>query len=276
MSTAPSAAVPGPLRTLDLSGTPRVPFGRLVRVESRKMVDTRGGFWLMLVTGLLLVLTLGLVLLVVGLDSDARIGANGLAGALAIPLSLLLPVFAILSVTSEWSQRTGLVTFSLEPNRVRVIAAKLGAVLLLAATTIVVALVLGLVTTPLAAMVGGYDAQWNLQLDVLAMNLLSQVLFFLMAFGLAMVMLSSPGAIAVVYVVSLLLPFMVYSALWAIFDWARDLIPWIDLSFAIDPFVDGSSDLAGVDWARLVVASTIWVVLPLVLGVRRVLRSEPK
>jgi hypothetical protein len=37
----------------------------------------------------------------------------------------------ILTVSSEWSQRTGLLTFTLEPNRKRVLLAKLSATLVL-------------------------------------------------------------------------------------------------------------------------------------------------
>ena len=40
-------------------------------------------------------------------------------------MSLLLPVMGILLVTSEWSQRTDMTTFALEPHRSRVIMAKL-------------------------------------------------------------------------------------------------------------------------------------------------------
>ena len=40
-------------------------------------------------------------------------------------MSLILPVLGILLVTSEWSQRTGLTTFALVPQRERVIVAKL-------------------------------------------------------------------------------------------------------------------------------------------------------
>ena len=39
-------------------------------------------------------------------------------------MTVILPIVAILSVTSEWSQRTGLTTFTFEPGRGRVIAAK--------------------------------------------------------------------------------------------------------------------------------------------------------
>ena len=48
------------------------------------------------------------------------------------PSAVLLPVLGILLVTSEWSQRTGLITFALVPKRSRVLGAKLIASLLLA------------------------------------------------------------------------------------------------------------------------------------------------
>ena len=264
-----------PQMTLDVSGTTRVPFTRLVRVETRKMVDTRGGFWMLVVTGILLVITIGLVLLVVTLE-DSSISANDLAQVLTLPLSVLLPVFPILTVTTEWTQRSGLVTFALEPNRRRVLLAKFGAVVVLALATILVAIVLGALTNIVAAAMTGNDVRWELQADTLLLLVASQLLYFTMAFGLAMVFLNTPGAIAVFYVVALILPLMVYSILYSIFDWAQSLIPWIDLQYAFGPFLDPDDSVAGLDVARLLVAITIWIVTPLVLGVMRVLRSEPK
>lgn len=264
-----------PQMTLDVSGTAPVPFSRLVKVETRKMFDTRGGFWLLLVTGILLLITIGLVLLIVALE-DASITANDLSQVLTIPLSLLLPIFPILTVTTEWTQRSGLVTFSLEPNRGRVLMAKFGAVVIFALVTIVVAIVLGALTNIVAATMTGNDVRWELQADTLLLLVLSQLLYFTMAFGLAMVFLNTPGAIAVFYVVALILPLMVYSILYSIFDWAQDLIPWIDLQYAFGPFLDPDDSVGGVDIARLVVAVLIWIVTPLVVGLSRVLRSEPK
>ncbi|WP_166392184.1 ABC transporter permease [Nocardioides ochotonae] len=275
MST-PDLTATAPPRTLDISRTPRVPFARLVAVEWRKMLDTRGGFWLMAITALLLAGTIAIVLLVVALDDEASVSANDLSQILSIPLSLLLPVFPILAVTSEWSQRTGLVTFSLEPHRLRVLGAKLGAVVLFAFATIALAVVLGAITNPIGAVLGDYDVRWNLEAGTLVMTVVSQLLYFLMAFGLAMVLLSTPAAIAVFYVVAIMLPIMVYSILYFAFDWAQSLIPWIDLSYAFTPFVDGFSGVDGLDVARLLVAAGIWIVVPMVLGARRVLASEPK
>lgn len=269
-STLPADAV------VDVSATTRVPFSRLVRVETRKMLDTRGGFWLMLVTGLLLFLVVGLALLVIALSDDARMTGADWSQVLLIPLSLLLPVIAILSVTTEWSQRSGLVTFTLEPRRMRVLIAKLGAVVVLALAIVLLAFVVGAIGNIVGAALGGYDVRWNLEGRVVVMSLVVQVLYFLMAFGIGTVLLNTPGSIVVFYIAGLLLPLMVYGALYAFFEWAQKLIPWIDMQYATAPFVMSGEDIGGVDVARLVTATCLWVVIPLAVGARRVLRSEPK
>ena len=56
---------------------------------------------------------------------DDQIVYDNFGAAIGIPMTLLLPIMALLSVTSEWSQRSGLTTFTLVPNRGRVILAKL-------------------------------------------------------------------------------------------------------------------------------------------------------
>ena len=53
-------------------------------------------------------------------------------GFAAIGLTILLPVVSILTLTSEWSQRTALTTFTQEPRRMRVINAKIAVSLMLA------------------------------------------------------------------------------------------------------------------------------------------------
>ena len=67
------------------------------------------------------------------------------------PAAVLLPVLGILLVTSEWSQRTGLITFALVPVRSRVLGAKLAASLVVS----VVALVVCLAVSVIAAGEGG-------------------------------------------------------------------------------------------------------------------------
>jgi ABC-2 type transport system permease protein len=283
MSTMTPDATRG-VRTLDVSSTPKVPFSRTVRVELRKMVDTRAGFWLLLVTGLLLVGITAIVMTVVVVN-DIAIGANGWVQVMTVPLSLLLPIFAITSVTAEWSQRTGLVSFTLEPHRLKIIAAKLVAVLMLVVVTMVLAAALGAAANVIYASLTDGSVSWNIDGSAFAWTVVSQVLFFLMAFGLAMLILSTPASIAVYYVVSLLLPFMVYSAVYALVSWGPDVLPYVDLNYALAPFLDGGGaaqggpatlEVTGESYAQLGVATLIWVVLPMVLGGRRVARAEIK
>lgn len=260
---------------IDISGSRPVPFLRLVKVELRKMFDTRAGLWLGLITGLLLVLAMAITLLVVALNDDMTISANDFSAIMSIPVSLLVPVLAIVIVTSEWGQRTSLFTFALEASRARVMLAKMVTVAILAALTILVAIVAGAVGNLLYGVITGNDVVWNLQADTFAWVLAQQLLYLLMAFAFGMVFLNSPGAISVYYIVALLLPLMVYGTLYAIFTWAQDLIPWIDLSYATMPFLNGEST-DGMDWVRVVVTSTAWVFLPLAVGFWRVLRAEVK
>lgn len=267
--------------TIDLS-RPAVPFGRQVSVEVRKMFDTRGGLWLFICTGGMMLLVMALTLLVMALNDDASITANGWLQAMIIPLSILLPVFAILTITTEWGQRTHLTTFSLEPRRGRVVAAKLVAVTLLALGTMVLAGVVGAIGNLLYGLITGNDLVWNVSAKDLAWVAGLQLIYFLMAFAIASLFLSTPGAIAVFYVLALILPFVVYSTLWFMFDWARDVIPWLDFNYAAAPLQLGTDffgepvDVGVFEYLRFAASILLLVVLPATIGIRRVLRTEIK
>jgi ABC-2 type transport system permease protein len=83
------------------------------------MFDTRAGYWLMASIGITALLATGGVAL---FASDAQSIYANFTKAIGFPI--ILPIVAILSVTSEWSQRTAFTTFTLVPGRHRVILAK--------------------------------------------------------------------------------------------------------------------------------------------------------
>src|SRR5215218_6135096 len=122
----PMTAVAAPLAA---GRDARPGLGRLTAVELRKMTDTRAGFWLQLaVVGL----TLTIAGLIIGFgDPQDQTLAKMLQGTIQ-PSINLLPVIGILLVSSEWSQRTAQISFTLVPRRPRVIAAKLLAALVVA------------------------------------------------------------------------------------------------------------------------------------------------
>jgi hypothetical protein len=87
------------------------------------------------------------------------------------------------------------------------------------------------------------------------------------AFGL--VFMNTAAAIVVYFI----LP-TVWSILFGLVGWLADIAPWVDLGTATAPIFEG--ELTGRDWAHIAVASLIWVVLPLALGLWRLTRSEVK
>lgn len=85
------------------------------------MFDTRSGFWRLASIAITAVLaTVGVVLFA----PDSELTYSTFALAVRIPMAIVLRIIAILSVTGEWSQRSGLTTFTLVPHRIRVILAK--------------------------------------------------------------------------------------------------------------------------------------------------------
>ena len=273
-TATPATGSGRPPGLLDAEAFEHASFATLVGLEARKMVDTLAGRWLAVATAVLLALAAG-VTLVVALLNDLTLSPNVLLQVLAVPLSLLLPVFAIQVVTSEWSQRTGLVTFTLEPSRMRSVLAKLVTVVLLALATMLVAVVLGAVVNLLFGALSGGSASWALDAGPFAWNVVSQLLFFVMAFGFGLLLLSTPAAIAIYYVVALLLPLLVYGPVFGLVSWGPDVVPWVDLTFALDPFLNGR-DVDATSWLRLLVTAGAWVGLPLLLGAARVRRTEVK
>ena len=51
--------------------------------------------------------------------------------------------------------------------------------------------------------------------------------------------------------------------------------PWIDLGTSQQPLFSGVN-LSGEEWAQLATSSAIWILLPLLVGLWRVMRAEVK
>ena len=80
------------------------------------MFDTRSGFWLIASIAITSILAAGGVIL---WAPGGELTYSTFATAIRFPVVIILPLIAILAVTSEWSQRTGLTTFTLVPHRGR-------------------------------------------------------------------------------------------------------------------------------------------------------------
>ncbi len=263
-----SAAAPTPI-TID-TNRPGVPLGRLVTVELRKMFNTRSGFWLMMSIAIVaLIATIGCILFV----PDESLEFSVFGSAVAFPMALLLPVIAILSVTGEWSQRTGLITFTLVPHRAQIIGAKAIAAVIVGVAGMLIAFAIGAVGNVLGSAINGVSAVWDFTVLDLVLIVFANVLGLLVGFMLGVLIRNTPGAIVAYVAYSFLLP-TIFGILAALQDWFKDLQPWVDFNSSQTPLFDGGP--SGEEWAQLGVSGLIWLVIPLSLGVWAVLRSEVK
>ncbi|WP_305784775.1 ABC transporter permease [Symbioplanes lichenis] len=241
----------------------KIPLTRLTLVELRKLADTRSGFWLLVVIGVASAGTAAILLSAAPAEEQRFFDllSFGLA-----PATVLLPVLGVLSMTSEWSQRTALATFTLVPERGRVIAAKLLAGVLIAVAAVVAAVALSAVANLIAIGIGG-DGSWHVTADQLGRLLLNQVIFLLMGAGFGALLMNSPLAIVLYFA----LP-TVWSILGEMIKPLSTAAGWADLNITATPLSEPT--MTSGQWARFGVSVAIWVVLPLILGTLRTLRRE--
>ena len=239
---------------------PRVSLPRLTGIELRKMADTRAGFWLLLVIQLLAAAIVAITV-IAGEAKDQNFH-DLFKGALWV-VSILLPVLGILSVTSEWSQRTSLTTFALVPERGRVIAAKM-----LATTGLTIyALAACLLTAAIGNVFAG--GSWDMPLYAVGHGALFELLGVLGGVAFGLVFLRSALAIVLYFV----LP-MAWTVLGETIHALDEPADWLDTSRTMMPLVDGG--MTGTAWARLGTSMALWLGAFLVVGLIRLRRVELK
>jgi ABC-2 type transport system permease protein len=235
---------------------------RLVLVELRKSTDTRAGRWL--IGSLAAVAIAGVVLvLVFAKASDQEFGDFLFTAQL--PVGLLLPVLGILSMTSEWSQRTALATFALVPVRTRVLTAKLLGLISLALALVAASVLTAVIATAIASANGG--GHWGSVAEIIARVMLFQCLAVLTGAGFGLALLNAPGALVAFF----LLP-SVLSAVVSLISVLQNPATWLDLVTNTTHLL--GDDLSAGVWGRMAVSVAVWGVLPLVVGGWRVVRRD--
>ncbi|MEV0346003.1 hypothetical protein AB0H88_09555 [Nonomuraea sp. NPDC050680] len=247
--------------TRDVRSATAIPFHRLLSVEARKLFDTRSG---KIMTMILLVLTLASIV-ARGVVSGPQL--HTLIGTAGIGFSTLLPVIGILTVTSEWSHRTALTTFALEPRRSRVLAAKCLPPLITATVASLFAMLVAVPVTAAVASAQDVTAHWEVAPLALLGWTATNVLVVAMGLAVGMLLLNAPAAI----VICLATP-MLWSVVARLGATGEALTEWLDPGTAATPLMSG--DMTGGDAARLAVSMIFWIAIPMTLGVVRVLRKE--
>ena len=248
----------------------RIPLTRIVAVELRKSFDTRSGFWLLAGIGLAALLTTGAV---IAWAPASEFSYSQFTLAIGVPMTVILPIIAVLSVTAEWSQRTGLTTFTLVPHRGRVLLAKALAVGLVALAATATAFAVGALGNLAGAAMAGIDPVWDQDLGDVSYFALGNTLLLLVGFTLGALIRNSPGAIVAymiyAFVAPGLLSFLAFNQ-----TWFHDARPWVDPKYNQDALLQGGLSREG--WSHLAVTTVVWLVVPLLVAVVNLRRSEVK
>jgi len=213
-----------------------VPLSRVVGVELRKMFDTRSGFWLMASIVIAGVLTTIATIL---LAPDDQLTYYTFAKAIGFPMTFILPIIAVLAITGEWSQRTGLTTFTLVPHRNRVILAKVIASVSVGVASMLFALVIGVVGNLVGTAIAGTDIVWDVSFAHGVYIIIGSLLCLLTGTMLGILFRSSPVALVAYFVYALVLPTLA-GVLASTQSWFRDLRPWVDLNLAESTLFEGT------------------------------------
>jgi ACR3 family arsenite efflux pump ArsB len=96
--------------------------------------------------------------------------------------------------------------------------------------------------------------------------LLAQLLFVLMGIAFGQLLKSSPLAIVIPNA---------WTVLGNLVSWLRSWAAWLDLNTAPGPLLQDAS-LTAQSWAKVAASVGLWVLLPLGVGLIRLLREEVK
>ena len=188
-------------------------------------------------------------------------------------MSVILPLIAILAVTSEWSQRSGLTTFTLVPkpwtrDRRQGDRGPAGGV-----GSMAIAAVVGAIGNVAGSTIAGVDTVWDIPLSMAPQLVLGNLVGMAVGFTLGVVLRNSAAGIVAYFVVSLVMPGILV-LLAQVRPWFEDLQPWIDWNTAQEALFVGATDTGRVGDARL--DHDDLDCHPLVVGLLFLRRSEVK
>ena len=236
------------------------------------MFDTRSGFWLM--ASIVIAALLSTVATIL-FAPDADLTYYTFAKAIGFPMTVVLPIIAILSITGEWSQRTGLTTFTLVPHRGRVILAKAVSAVAVGVVSMLLAFAIGAIGNVVGTAITGTGTVWDASIVDVLYIVLGNVLGLLSGFMLGTLIRNSPGAIVAYFVYSFVLP-TVFVVLATSQEWFRHLQPWVDVAYAQSALFSFNGSLTGEQWANIAVTGVTWLLIPMLVGLGLVMRAEVK
>ena len=160
---------------------------------------------------------------------------------------------ALLSITSEWSQRSGLTTFTYVPQPAAGWSGpRPSSAVIVAVASMLFAFAVGAVGNVVGSAIAGTPTVWDLSVGHALTIVLGNLISLSIGTMLGMLLRSSAGGLVMYFVLVLLVPNL-SGLLAASQDWFEDLQPWVDLPYAQSYLFEGMQ--TGAQWAH--VATTV-------------------
>jgi ABC-2 type transport system permease protein len=131
----------------------------------------------------------------------------------------------------------------------------------------------GVVGNLVGTTIAGTDPVWDVSAHEMVNIVLGSLLCLLTGTMLGILLRSSAAALVAWFVLALVLP-TIAGILSTSQEWFADVQPWVDPNWARSFLFEGT--LTGEQWAQVGVTTAVWLVLPALLGLRLVMRSEVK
>lgn len=233
---------------------------RACTVEARKLVDTRTG-WVLTATAALLS---GAFAGGRALFPTPETGFAQLASMASYPVGIIAMVMAVLLVAGEFAH-TAAVTFTLEPRRGRVVAAKALVVVALAIVATALAFLAAALVMLVAPAITGHPLGWTADAARFGVLFGNNVFVALAGFALALAFCNAPAPLVVLLVwptVALLVA--------SLSEAAGTVVSFL----AVDPLFALETAADGLGWARVATATLLWIIAPAALGAARLLHAD--
>ncbi|MGY5765639.1 ABC transporter permease [Brachybacterium sp. DNPG3] len=233
-------------------------------IDLRGYLDTRGTAITLAISVLALAGTAVLAGLIQPVALDTGLSDVSLTMALmSLPLSLIIPVVAVVITAGEWSDRSVQVTLQQRPSRLAVMASKAIAALIMSAVLIALSIGLASLTTLIGGELLGEGAVFSTFDDVMTTQL--AVLGAVVLFSIAMGLLTQSTVIGLIAAIGI--PFVVSTAggiaMLLGSDLVSDILRALDLQTAASQL--GTGDAGAFELLPLL----ILVIAPGLLGARR-------
>lgn len=236
-------------------------FVTTVLVELRKLIDTR-------IARVLAVAAIALTLAFAAGGAMTRIqGFSDVATLAVAPAGTLLTVVAILATTSEYANRSVMGTYLLEPHRGRVLAARALALVVVTLFSYGLIYLAAVPVNFIAAAFKNTIPDWSVDGVLLTGVVPVAVLYVLEAYAMGLLLLNGPTAIVMILVQP-----MVFSMIRTALPQHAGALAWVDPTTPSAMLRQGS--YTPVEWATTGTGVAIWLVVPAIAGVLRVLRKE--